>query len=200
MKTNESPTASKSKRARYLQPNDPKILGMLLRDTLRNYTGHVDDRFVGYLLREHTVWLPRIPQASAYIQKWALTDNSMLLFTDIEWKFDLEADFPGVTAWIQDCRLQALAYQQSTPQLSRDGTPLTWCSRKEHLNDDSWLEWRMIYDLASPFHAHRVTVERREALRVMDWPSAKELIQFMLNEGTHEIQEIKLGEFDFTAG
>lgn len=190
---------SKAKRVRNLQPYDPKIQVMLRCDTFRNYTGHVDDRFVSYLLREHTVWLPRIPQASAYIQNWALTENSMLLFTDIEWKFDLEATFPGVTAWIQDCRQQALEYRLSTPQFGRDGTELTWCSRKEHLNDDSWLEWRMLYDLASPFRGHRLTAKRRTALLMMDWPSAKELIQFILDEGGTEMLRATSDEFDFTA-
>ena len=195
MKTDKA----KIKRVRNLQPNDSEVYVMLNEDTFRHYKGHVSDRFVGTLLDETTVWLPRIPQASAYVQKWALADNSMLLFTDIEWKFDLEATFPGVTAWIKDCHPQALAYRASTPQFGSDDMPITWCSRKEHLNDDSWLEWRMLYDLASPFRGHRLTAERRAALLMMDWPSAKELIQFILDEGGTEIPYINSSEFDFMA-
>ena len=172
---------------------------MLLEDTFRNYTGHVDDQYVYTLLCEQTQLLPRIPQASAPIQKWALTDNSMLLFTDVKWKFDLEAEFPGVTAWVEDCSSEAFLYSLSTLQYRSDGTPITWCSEKQHLNEDSWLEWRMLLDLASPFHTHRLTAERRAALRVMDWASAKELIQYVLGEGTTETPNLTLGEFDFTA-
>ena len=102
MKAQKKSTSSKVNRIQTLHPSDPKIQDMLRDDTFRNYKGYVDDRFVVDLLSQYTQWLPRIPQASAFIQRWALNENSMLLFTDIEWKFDLEATFPGVTAWIQD--------------------------------------------------------------------------------------------------
>lgn len=186
MKTIESLTASKPKRVRNLHPSDPKIQGMLQLDTFRNYKGHVDDQFVGHLLSEYTQWLPRIPQASAMIQQWALNENSMLLFTDIEWKFDLEATFPGVTVWIQDCPPQALEYRLATPQFGEDGIAITWCSEKAHLNDDCWLEWQMLRDLASHRMAHRLTEECRLTLQVMDWKLAKELIQFILSEDSGE--------------
>ncbi len=189
----------KAKLARNLQPDDSEFYVMFYEDTFRDYMGYVDDNFAGRLLRYRTPLLPRVPQASAYIQKWALTENSMLLFTGIEWKFELEAEFPGVTAWIKDCLPQVLAYRASTPQFRSDGKPISWVSRKEHLNDDSWLEWRMLYDLASPFRVHRLTAERRAALRIMDWPSAKELIQFILDEGETEMLNLTSDEFDFTA-
>lgn len=182
MKAQKKSTASKANRCNALHPTDPRIQDMLQRDTFRNYKGHVDDQFVGCLLSEYTQWLPRIPQASAMIQQWALNENSMLLFTDIEWKFDLEATFPGVTVWIQDCPPQALEYRLATPQFGEDGIAITWCSEKAHLNDDCWLEWQMLRDLASYRMAPRLTEACRLTLQVMEWKLAKELIRFILSE------------------
>ena len=182
MKAQKKSTSSKVNRIQTLHPSDPKIQDMLRDDTFRNYKGYVDDRFVVDLLSQYTQWLPRIPQASAFIQRWVLDENSMLLFTDIEWKFDLEATFPGVTVWIQDCLPQALEYRQSTPQFGEDGIAITWCSQKEHLNDDCWLEWQMLRDLASYRMAPRLTEACRLTLQVMDWKLAKELIRFILSE------------------
>ena len=182
MKAQKKSTSSKVNRIQTLHPSDPKIQDMLRDDTFRNYKGYVDDRFVVDLLSQYTQWLPRIPQASAFIQRWALNENSMLLFTDIEWKFDLEATFPGVTAWIQDCLPQAIEYRLSTPQLGKDGIAITWCSVKEHLNDDCWLEWQMLSELASFRNAPRLTKGCRLTLQGMDWKLVKELIRVILSE------------------
>ena len=198
MKVNES-HSSEATRIANLHPDDPEVKEMVLCDSFRNYTGHVDDLFVGRLLDYQTHWLPRIPQASAFIQKWALADNSMLLFTDIEWKFDLEAEFPGATAWIEYCNPLAIAFRQSTPQFGLDGTPIAWCSPREHLNNESWFEWRMLYNLSSSAFTHRLTAERRATLRMMDWAFAKEFIQFILDEGESEMLNVTADEFDFTA-
>jgi hypothetical protein len=186
MKMRKKSTASKVNPIQTLHPRDPKIQDMLQSDTFRNYKGHVGDPFVDYVLFENTYWLPRIPQASAFIQRWVLTDNPMLLFTDIEWKFDIETAFPGVTAWIRDCLPQAIEYRLSTPQLGKDGIAMTWCSQKEHLNDDCWLEWQMLRELAAPDMAPRLTEGCRLTLQVMDWKLAKELIRVILSDGGAE--------------
>ena len=197
MTTDSALTVSKGNGVQALHPSDPRIQDKLRRDTLRNYKGYVDDQFVGHLLSQYTQWLPRIPQASAFIQRWALNDNSMLLFTDIKWKFDLEATFPGVTAWIQDCLPQALEYRLSTPQLGKDGIAITWCSQKEHLNDDCWLEWQMLRELASFHIAPRLTAARRKTLQVVGWELAKELIQVILSEDGEELIAIP-ADFSFS--
>ena len=124
----------------------------------------------------------------------------MLLFADIDWKFTLEDAYPGITSWMQDCRQKANEYRQSTKQYGEDGRELSWVSNKIHLNDDCWLEWQMLRELASPHIAHKLTPSRRTALKVLDWCSAKELIEYILVEDDDcQIPTINLGEFDFTA-
>jgi uncharacterized protein YdeI (YjbR/CyaY-like superfamily) len=91
------------------------------------------------------------------------------------------------------------AYKQSTRQFANDGTEKTWLSGKTQLNDECWLEWQMLRELASPIMAHRMTESRRVALQVLDWCSAKELIQVILTDDDSETPNINVGDFDFTA-
>jgi hypothetical protein len=199
--TNTTATSPRALNVGTIHPGDPGVQGLLRNDTFRDYVGHLDDDILSNLLTGNTHLLPRIPQASASIQRWALDDNSMLLFTDIEWKFDLEAAYPGVTAWIQDCHEQALKFRLSTPQIATNGTPVTWCSLREHLNDDCWLDWQSLRELASPLVAARLTASQRATLRLLSWEFATVLIQDILAkndlgqmDGPHEFS------FDFSEG
>jgi hypothetical protein len=179
-------------------PCESEIQQMLIDDTFRNFV-NATDRLIARIITDDSRWLPRIPQCPDFIQQWALTDNPMLLFTDVTWKFNLEDAFPGITAWLQDCRQQGNEYRQSTEEYGADGTKLTWVSNRIHLNDDCWMEWQMLRELASPPGAHRLTPSRRSALRVLDWCSAKELIEYILGENDEcLISTISPGEFEFT--
>ena len=180
-----------------LHPGDKKIQLMLRDDTFRHFND-ADDRIIGYLVSEDSRWLPRMPQAPEFIQKFALADNHMLLFTDVQWKFDLEYSYPGVNIWMREWQHEANAYRQSTRQYANDGSEKTWLSEKMQLNDECWMEWQMLRELASPIMVHRLTESRRTALKVLDWCSAKELIQVILTDDDSETQNINVGDFDFT--
>ena len=65
-----------------LQPYDKKFQLMLRDDTFR-YFNDAGAQLLGYLVSEDSRWLPRMPQAPEYMQKFALADNHMLLFTDV---------------------------------------------------------------------------------------------------------------------
>lgn len=150
---------------------------LLICDTFRNLEG-VTDRLIGRILEEDPNWLPRIPQAAGRIQGWTLLDNHVLLFADVNWKFDLEEKFPGVTAFMRHYGDLGQALRAATPCYDDNDCEITWMPQQSTLSDESWNDWKLLRVVRGNVC---LSSQHRKALKVLDWPMAKTMIHGVLN-------------------